>query len=127
MPQPGHDNSHERFHDPTVASAELAGALGESVTLTRSIASVIPFDHESSDASFDSPVRAELVAAMAQGRQAVSVRSLTEAVVWHYSMYGQRARGLLVKRWVRRQRGPPTQNLLGSASSGGRVVLKIES
>jgi hypothetical protein len=66
--------------------------------LTHPIASVIPFDHESPDASFDLPVRAELVAAMAQGRQSVSVRSLTEAVVWHYNMYGQRARGLLVRK-----------------------------
>jgi hypothetical protein len=91
-------NDNIRLHDPAVASTELAGVLGESVALTHPIASVIPFDHESSDASFDSPVRAELVAAMAQGRQSVSVRSLTEAVVWHYNMYGQRARGLLVRK-----------------------------
>jgi hypothetical protein len=87
-----------RLHDPAAASTELTSALGEAVVLTHPVASVIPFDHESPDASFDSPVRAELVVAMAQGRQSVSIRSLAEMVVWHYNIYGQKARGLLMKK-----------------------------
>jgi len=42
--------------------------------LTHPIASTIPFDHDSPDASLDAPVRAVLVAAMAQHRQYVSIR-----------------------------------------------------
>lgn len=92
------NNDNMRLHDPAVASTELASALGGVVFLTHPIASVIPFDHESPDASFVTAVRAELVAAMAKRRQSVSVRSLVEAVVWHYNMYGQRARRLLEKK-----------------------------
>lgn len=66
--------------------------------LTHPIASVVPFDHESPDEAFDLAVRAELVSTMARGRPSVSIRSLTEAVVWHYNMYGQRARGLLMRK-----------------------------
>ncbi len=79
------------------ASPALATRLGEPVMWSYPVASVIRFDHQSPAEAFDQPVRAELVAEMARGRAAVSVRALAELVTSHFAIYGQRARNQLVR------------------------------
>jgi hypothetical protein len=76
----------------------LASAFGTPVELRYPVASVVPYDHESPGDTFDEPVRAEMISAMARGRQMISMRHLTEDVVWHFNLYGQKSRGQLIKK-----------------------------
>jgi len=87
-----------RLIDPSLASAELVAALPGEVAWTHPIAEIIPFDQDSPDEAFDQPVRAELAAAMASGRSSITIRALTEQAVWHFAIYGQAARGRLVRK-----------------------------
>jgi hypothetical protein len=87
-----------RLVNPDAASADLATALGQPIGLSHPVADVIRFDHQSPDEAFDQPVRAELVAEMARGRSAVTVRALAERVTWHFPLYGRRAQGQLVRK-----------------------------
>lgn len=79
------------------AGEALTAAFSEPLILNRPIANVIPFDHDSPEEVFDNPVRAELVAAMAKGREAITIRHITESVVPHFPMYGQRTKQRLIK------------------------------
>jgi hypothetical protein len=92
------DESEARLADPTLASPEVAAALGEPTIWSHPVARIIPFDNESPAEAFDGPVRAELVAEMARRRPSVTMRALTEQVVSHFALYGKRARGQLVRR-----------------------------
>lgn len=92
------DANRAQLADPTLASAELAAALSEATVWSHPIARIIPFDHESPNSSFDGPVRAELVAAMARHRPSVTMRALTEQVVSHFALYGRGAQGQLVRK-----------------------------
>lgn len=83
---------------PSSASPDLAAALGGAVSLAYPIASIIRFDHQSPDVVFDEPVRAELIAEMARGRSAVTIRALAEQVTSHFPVYGRRAQGQLIKK-----------------------------
>jgi hypothetical protein len=78
-----------------MASPLLSAALGAPVTWTYPIARLVPFDHESPAEAFDQPVRAELIAAMAQQRSSVTIRALTEQAVRHFPIYGRAAQGRL--------------------------------
>lgn len=82
---------------PQLASPLLAGALPSPVPWNYPVAQVVPFDHESPPEAFDQPVRAELIAAMAQGRSSVTVRALTEQAVRHFPLYGRAAQGRLLR------------------------------
>lgn len=84
--------------DVDAASPELAAALGEPVRWRYPIAAVIRFDHQSPENVFNQPVRAELVAEMARGHTAITVRALTEHVTPHFAMFGRRAQGQLVRK-----------------------------
>lgn len=86
-----------RLLRPQMASARLSAAFGAPVAWSYPIARVVPFDQESPAEVFDQPVRAELVAAMAQGRPSITIRTLTEQAVRHFPLYGRAARGRLVR------------------------------
>jgi hypothetical protein len=92
------DERAARMIDPGEASAELAAALGGPVSWRYPIASIIRFDNQSPDEAFDQPVRAELVAEIARGRTAVTVRALAEQVTPHFAIYGRRAQGQIVRK-----------------------------
>lgn len=87
-----------RLTEPGAGSSALVTALSEPVRWAYPIASIIRFDHQSPDDAFDEPVRAELVAEMARGRAAVTVRTLAELVTSHFAVYGRRAQGQLVSK-----------------------------
>ncbi len=78
-----------------MASLRLSATLSAPVVWAHPVAQVVPFDHESLAEAFDPVVRAELIAAMAQGRPSVTIRALTEQAVRHYPLYGQAAQGRL--------------------------------
>lgn len=80
------------------ASPDLAAVLSELTRWRYPIASIVRFDHQSPDEAFDAPVKAELVAEMARGRSAVTIRTLTEQVAWHFALYGRRAQGQLIRK-----------------------------
>jgi hypothetical protein len=80
-----------------VASPLLTEALPSPTPWNYPIAQIVPFDHESPPEAFDQPVRAELIAAMAQGRSSVTVRALTEQAVRHFPLYGRAAQGRLLR------------------------------
>jgi hypothetical protein len=86
-----------RLLRPEHASPLLSAALSAPVPLAYPLARIVPFDHESPAEAFDQPVRAELVAAMAQGRPSVTIRALTELAVRHFPLYGRAAQGRLVR------------------------------
>jgi len=86
-----------RLLRPQMASTLLSAALSAPVGWTHPVARVVPFDHESPAEAFDQPVRAELIAAMAQGRSSITVRALTEQAVRHYPLYGRAAQGRLLR------------------------------
>jgi hypothetical protein len=91
-------SSHEaRLVRPELASPLLSAALSAPAMLPYPLARVVPFDHESPADAFDQPVRAELVAAMAQGRTSVTIRALAELAVRHFPVYGRAAQGRLVR------------------------------
>lgn len=77
------------------ASTRLLAALSAPIAWGYPIAQVVPFDHESPAETFDQPVRAELIAVMAQGRTSISIRALTEQAVRHFPLYGRAAQGRL--------------------------------
>jgi hypothetical protein len=87
-----------RLVNVSSASPDLAAVLSEPSRSRYPIASIIRFDHQSPDDAFDAPVKAELVAEMARGRSAVTIRTLTEQVTWHFALYGRRAQGQLVRK-----------------------------
>lgn len=93
-------SSDARLLRPQMASPLLSAALGTPAVWTHPIARIVPFDHESRAEAFDQPVRAELIAAMAQQRPYVTTRALTEQAVWHFPIYGRAAQGRL-RRAVR--------------------------
>jgi hypothetical protein len=78
-----------------MASPLLSAALSAPALWTHSIARIVPFDHESPAEAFDQPVRAELIAAMAQRRPSVTIRALTEQAVRHFPIYGRAAQNRL--------------------------------
>ena len=80
-----------------MASPLLSAALRAPTVWTHPIARIVPFDHESSAERFDQPVRAELIAAMAQQRPSVTIRALTEQAVRHFPIYGRAAQGRLLR------------------------------
>lgn len=82
---------------PQLASPLLSAALAPGVSWTHPVARIVPFDHESPTEVLDRPVRAELIAAMAQGRSSVTVRALTEQAVRHFPLYGRAAQGRLLR------------------------------
>jgi hypothetical protein len=82
---------------PQMASARLSAAFAAPVVWSYPIARIVPFDHESPAGEFDQPVRAELVAAMAQGRPSITIRALTEQAVRHFPLYGRAAQGRLLR------------------------------
>jgi len=82
---------------PQMASTLVSGALSQPIVWTHPVAQVIPFDHESPPETFDPPVRAELISAMAQGRSSVTIRALTEQAVRHFPLYGRAAQGRLLR------------------------------
>ncbi len=84
-----------RLLRPHMASARLSAAFGAPVAWSHPIARIVPFDHESPAGEFDQPVRAELIAAMAQGRPSITIRALTEQAVRHFPLYGRAAQGRL--------------------------------
>lgn len=86
-----------RLLRPNMASELLSAALGAPVVWTRPVAQIVPFDHESPAGAFDQPVRAELIAAMTQGRSSITVRALTEQAVRHFPLYGRAAQGRLLR------------------------------
>jgi len=92
------DEGEARLVNASSASPDLVAVLGEPIALRYPIASIIRFDHQSPDDAFDGPVRVELVAEMARGRSAVTIRALTEQVTWHFAVYGRRAQGQLVRK-----------------------------
>jgi hypothetical protein len=92
------EESGARLVNPDLASSGLIEALGSRVAFVYPVASIIRFDHESPGEAFDAPVQAELVAEMARGRSAITVRALAEQVTPHFAIYGRRAQGQLVKK-----------------------------
>lgn len=84
-----------RLLRPQMASPLLSAALGTPVVRTHPVARIVPFDHESPAEAFDQPVRAELIAAMAQQRSSITIRALTEQAVRHFPLYGRAAQGRL--------------------------------
>lgn len=92
------DDVAARLVNADSASPDLTTALGKQVTWAYPIASIIRFDHLSADEAFDQPVRAELVAEMARGRSAITIRALAEQVTSHFAVYGRKAQGQLVKK-----------------------------
>jgi hypothetical protein len=121
-------------HDAALLQAErastlLSAALTPSVPWAHPIAQIVPFDHESPPEAFDRPVRAELIAAMAQGRSSITVRALTEQAVRHFALYGRAAQGRLlrnVKAAARRAAEAEPERLRherGTAVTDERVVI----
>lgn len=86
-----------RLLRPQMASARLAAAFSAPVAWSHPIGRVVPFDHESPAEAFDQPVRAELIAAMAQGRPSITIRALTEQAVRHFALYGRAAQSRLLR------------------------------
>jgi hypothetical protein len=86
-----------RLIRPQLASPRLSAAFSAPIVWGHPVAQVIPFDHESPPEAFDPPVRAELIAAMAQGRSSITIRALTEQAVRHYPLYGRAAQGRLLR------------------------------
>jgi hypothetical protein len=86
-----------RLLRPQLASTRLSAALTAPIIWTYPVARVVPFDHESPSEAFDQPVRAELIAAMAQRRSSVTIRALTEQAVRHFALYGRAAQGRLIR------------------------------
>ena len=86
-----------RLLRPQMASPRLSAAFAAPVAWSHPIAQIIPFDHESPAGAFDPPVRAELIAAMAQGRPSITIRALTEQAVRHFPLYGRAAQGRLLR------------------------------
>src|SRR6266496_816911 len=80
-----------------MAGPLLSAALSSPAVWTHPIARVVPFDHESPAEAFDQPVRAELIAAMTQGRPSITIRALTEQAVRHFPLYGRAAQGRLLR------------------------------
>jgi len=80
-----------------IASPLLVAALTPPVVWTYPIARIVPFDPESPADAFAQPVRAELIAAMAQQRSSITIRTLTEQAVRHFPLYGRAAQGRLVR------------------------------
>jgi len=89
--------SEARLLRPEMAGPLLSAALSAPAVWTHPIARIVPFDHESPAEAFDQPVRAELIAAMAQQRPSVTVRALTEQAVRHFPIYGRSAQGRLLR------------------------------
>ncbi|MGW1902907.1 hypothetical protein ACWCQB_37325 [Streptomyces hirsutus] len=58
----------------------------------------IPYDHESDDSEFLTPVRSQLVKAAARGESSVTVRRLAEDCCRYYAYYGKAARGQLLRK-----------------------------
>lgn len=92
------DERGARLVEVGSASPDLVSALGEPVRWAYPIANIIRFDHQSPEEAFDEPVRAELIAEMAWGRSAVTIRTLAEQVTSHFAVYGRRAQGQLVRK-----------------------------
>ena len=86
-----------RLLRPQLASPRLSAALNTPIVWMHPVAQVVPFDHESPAEAFDPAVRAELIAAMAQGRSSITIRALTEQAVRHYPLYGRAAQGRLLR------------------------------
>jgi hypothetical protein len=80
-----------------MASPPLSAALSAPAVWSHPIARIVPFDHESPAEEFDQPVRAELIAAMAQQRPSVTIRALTEQAVRHFPIYGRAAQNRLLR------------------------------
>lgn len=76
----------------------LQSALTAPVVLPGPPPAIVDFDELSPDAAFDDAVRAECVAAAAQGEVKISVRALTERAVRHWVIYGPTATGVLLRR-----------------------------
>lgn len=89
--------SGARLLRPEMASPPLSAALSSPAVWTHPVARIVPFDHESPAEAFDQPVRAELIAAMAQQRPSVTIRALTEQAVRHFPIYGRAAQGRLLR------------------------------
>jgi hypothetical protein len=89
--------SEARFLRSEMAGPLLSAALSSPVVWTHPIARIVPFDHESPAEAFDQPVRAELIAAMAQQRPSVTVRALAEQAVRHFPIYGRAAQNRLLR------------------------------
>lgn len=89
--------SEARLLRPQMASPPLSAALSSPAAWTHPIARIVPFDHESPPEALDQPVRAELIAAMAQQRPSVTIRALTEQAVRHFPIYGRAAQGRLLR------------------------------
>jgi hypothetical protein len=85
--------SEARLLRPEMADPLLSAALSAPAVWSHPIARIVPFDHESPAEAFDQPVRAELIAAMAQQRPSVTIRALTEQAVRHFPIYGRAAQG----------------------------------
>jgi hypothetical protein len=80
-----------------MASPLLSAALSPPAVWSHPIAKIVSFDHESPGEAFDQPVRAELIAAMAQQRPSVTIRALTEQAVRHFPIYGRAAQNRLLR------------------------------
>jgi hypothetical protein len=89
--------SDARLLRPQMAGPLLSAALGSPAVWTHPIARIVPFDHESPAEAFDQPVRAELIAAMAQQRPSITIRALTEQGVRHFPIYGRAAQNRLLR------------------------------
>jgi hypothetical protein len=89
--------SEARLLRSEMAGPLLSAALSSPVVWTHPIARIVPFDHESPAEAFDQPVRAELIAAMAQQRPSVTVRALAEQAVRHFPIYGRAAQNRLLR------------------------------
>ena len=89
--------SDARLLRPEMASPPLSAALSSPAAWTHPIARIVPFDHESPAEAFEQPVRAELIAAMAQQRPFITIRALTEQAVRHFPIYGRAAQGRLLR------------------------------
>ena len=87
--------SDARLLRPQMAGPLLSAAFSSPAVWTHPIARIVPFDHESPAEAFDQPVRAELIAAMAQQRPSVTIRTLTEQAVRHFPIYGRAAQNRL--------------------------------
>jgi hypothetical protein len=89
--------SEARLLRPQMASSLMSAALSAPAMWTHPIARIVPFDHESPAEAFDQPVRAELVATMAQHRSSITIRALAEQAVRHFPIYGRAAQGRLLR------------------------------
>ena len=89
--------SDARLLQPQMTSPLLSAALSAPAVWSHPVARIVPFDHESPAEAFDRPVRAELIAAMAQQRPSVTIRALTEQAVRHFPIYGRAAQNRLLR------------------------------